>query len=138
MRLLFLLISVVAACKYEYECNNCTTCFNNTCVRFDVGESCTGLNESIKEFQRDLELYYEFYYSRKVHIEEYRCNDYGISIRYTKGMTIETNMSKDYFNHHYKVNIYNMCEGWVYKLQRPQDFDMGYGINDTEFKKSIT
>ena len=110
MRLL-LLLTVVAACKYEYECKDCTTCSNSTCVRFDVGESCIPYNH--KEIQNDLELYYDFYYLQHVAVEEYRCN-HGVSVRFTKGLPMESNMTKKYFDEHYKGLMVRECEGWAF------------------------
>jgi len=99
------------SCKYEHECNGCTVCINNTCLPFNVGEKCIPANHV--EIKKDLELYYEFYYLRRVQIEEYRCLDYGISVRFTT-LPMESNMTKDYFDKHYKELLVKDCEGWGY------------------------
>jgi len=110
MKYLLFLLGVVAACKYEYECDGCTTCVNSTCLAFNVGENC--IPENHVEIKNDLELYYEFYYLQKVQIEEYRCQDYGVSVRFTTGMESSIDMTKDYFNKHYKELMVKDCEGW--------------------------
>jgi hypothetical protein len=112
MKYVLFLLGVVAACKYEYECDGCTTCVNSTCLAFNVGENC--IPENHAEIKNDLELYYEFYYLQNVEIEEYRCLDYGVSVRFTTGMESSTNMTKDYFNKHYKELMVKDCEGWGY------------------------
>ena len=113
IRLLFLLILSYqsVACKYEYECKNCTVCVNTTCLPFDVGEKCIPNNH--EEISTDIKLYYEFYYLQHVLIEEYRCN-HGISVRFTKGMPMESNITKEYFDDYYKNLIVKECEGWSY------------------------
>ena len=98
-------------CKYEHECNVCTVCINNVCLPFNTGKKC--IPELHDEIKRDLELYYEFYYIRSVEIEEYRCLDYGISVRFTT-KSMESNMTKDYFNKHYKELMVKDCEGWSF------------------------
>ena len=98
-------------CKYEHECNDCTACINNTCLPFNTGKKC--IPKLHDEIKRDLELYYEFYYMRSVEIEEYRCLDYGISVRFTT-WPMESNMTKDYFNKHYKELMVKDCEGWSF------------------------
>jgi len=97
-------------CKYEHECDGCTTCVNSTCLPFNIGERC--IPENHVEIKRDLELYYEFYYLQRVKIEEYRCN-HGISVRFTTG-PMESNMTKKYFDERYKGLMYIECEGWGY------------------------
>ena len=95
-------------CKYEHECNDCTVCINNTCLPFNTGEKC--IPENHVEITNDLELYY----LQTVKIEEYRCQDYGVSVRFTTGMKSSANMTKDYFNKHYKELMVKDCEGWGY------------------------
>ena len=112
MRLLLLLISITSACKYEYQCDGCTTCVNNTCMAFNEGENCIPDNQD--DIKRDLGLYYEFYYLQSVSIEEYRCLPFGVSVRFVKGLPMESNMSKGYFNKNYMGLIERDCEGWGY------------------------
>ncbi len=112
MRFLILLLTLASACKYEYQCTGCTTCVNNTCMAFDEGENCIPDNHA--DIKRDLKLYYEFYYLQSVSIEEYRCLPFGVSVRFVKGLPMESNMTKDYFNMNYRGLIERDCEGWGY------------------------
>jgi len=112
MRVLLLLIGIASACKYEYQCTGCTSCVNNTCMAFNEGEDCIPDNHA--QIKRDLELYYEFYYLQSVSIEEYRCLPFGISVRFVKGLPMESNMTKDYFNTNYVGLVERDCEGWGY------------------------
>ena len=112
MRFLFLLLAAVSACKYEYQCKGCTTCVNNTCLAFDEGENCIPNNHL--DIKRDLELYYELFYLRTVAIEEYRCLPFGVSVRFTVGMPMESNMTKEYFYDNYMELLVRDCEGWGY------------------------
>jgi hypothetical protein len=99
-------------CEYEHQCTGCTTCVNNLCMAFDEGENC--IPDNHVDIKRDLELYYEFYYLQSVSIEEYRCLPFGVSVRFVKGLSIESYMSEDYFNKNYMGLIERDCEGWGY------------------------
>lgn len=112
MKLFYLFLPVVLACKYEFECEDCTTCYNNTCVDYDRGELC--IPDNADEIKQELQLYHEFYYLRNVAVEEYRCNPYGISVKYIIGMPMNSNLTKDYFNEHYKGSVTRECENWVF------------------------
>jgi len=97
-------------CEYEHQCIGCTTCVNNTCLAFNEGENC--IPDNHVDIKRDLELYYEFYYLQSVSIEEYRCLPFGVSVRFVKGLPMESNMTKDYFNTNYIGLIGRDCENW--------------------------
>ena len=110
--LIILYIPFIRSCKYEFECEHCTTCYNNTCVDYDRGELC--IPDNAIDIKNDIQLYHEFYYLRNVAVEEYRCNPHGISVKYIIGLPMNSNLTKDYFNEHYKGSITRECENWVF------------------------
>ena len=112
MKYLLLMLTVASACKYEYECNGCTTCVNNICLSFDEGENC--IPDNHVDIRRNLELYYEFFYLRHVAIEEFRCLPFGVSVRFILGMPMESNITKDYFYDNYNELLKRDCDGWGY------------------------
>ena len=114
--LLILLIPLVLSCKYEFECKGCTTCYDSECVYFDEGELCIPANHV--EIREDLEMYYEFYYSRAITIEQYLCNTFGISINFLIGMPINSTLNKTYFEENYKELSTKDCENWAFAPYR--------------------
>jgi len=81
-------------------------------MTFNKGIGCIPYNH--KEIKRDLELYYEFYYSKAVVIEEYKCLPIGVSVRFTTGLHVESNMTKEYFSKHYTELLGVDCNNWQY------------------------
>ena len=64
---------------------------------------------------RDLKLYHAFFYLEDILIEEVRCLDYGVSVRYTSGTRLkEENIKKQYFENHYKGYFTRDCENWSF------------------------
>ena len=81
-------------------------------MAFNEGENCIPYNHA--EIKRDLELYYEFYYYQYISIEEYRCLPFGISVRFLKGLPMQSNMTKNYFVNNYLSLMTRECDGWSY------------------------
>ncbi len=108
----FSLLPVFFCCQYEHDCQECSTCVNNTCVNFNQGELC--LPDNAKELEDDLKLYYDFYYQRHVQIEEYRCNDFGISLKFYLGLNIKLSINRTSFEKNYKHLLLRDCDNWSF------------------------
>ena len=112
MKLFYLFLPLVLACKYEFQCEHCTTCYNNTCVDYDRGELC--IPDNAIDIKNDIQLYHEFYYMRNIVVEEYRCNSYGVSVKFLVGLPMVSNLTKDDFNEQYQGSIMRECENWAF------------------------
>lgn len=110
--LLTLLLTTVSAKLGEWDCIGCTTLIDRTCLPFDIGEDC--IPDNYKELVRDLKLYREFFYLEETVIDSFRCLDYGISVRHFPGTTFSSNITKEYFQSHYKGYFTRDCENWSF------------------------
>ena len=109
--LLFTLLTLTNACTQEYECYGCTVCVENKCMPIDMGEACIPPNSDI---EKDLKLYYEFYYFFNIMINEYKCSTHGVSVAYITGLPMESNITKEYFNKNYKNLVTKDCGSWAF------------------------
>ena len=111
--LLTLLLTSVAGKLGEWDCTGCTTLIHSECVPFDIGENC--IPDNYDELVRDLKLYRAFFYLEDILIEEVRCLDYGISVRYVSGTHLkDTNISRKMYETQYKGYFTRDCENWSF------------------------
>lgn len=110
--LLTLLLTTAAAKLGEWDCSGCTTLIHSECLSFNIGEDC--VPDNYDDLVRDLKLYRRFFYLEETVILSVRCLDYGISINHVPGMPISSNMSKEYFQTHYKGYFTRDCEHWSF------------------------
>ena len=112
--LLTLLLTTVAGKLGEWDCTGCTTLIHSECQPFNIGENCIPFNYD--ELVRDLKLYRAFFYLEDILIEEFRCLDYGVSVRYVSATHLkdDENIKKEYFDTHYKGYFTRDCENWSF------------------------
>jgi hypothetical protein len=96
----------------EWDCGGCTVLIDQKCMAYDIGEKC--MPDNYKELVRDFRLYREFYYLEEVLIEDFRCLDYGISLRFVRGMEVGSNLTRDEYNLLYKGYFTKECENWSF------------------------
>lgn len=116
--LLPLLLGTVCARLGEWDCRGCTVLVHQTCMPYDIGEDC--LPNKYSELVRDLKLYRRFYYLEDVLIEEFRCLEYGISVRYATRYD-GVGMERDRFDLLYKGYFTRECdESWSFAPYKPE------------------
>ena len=111
--LLTLLLTTVAGKLGEWDCTGCTTLIHSECVPFNIGENC--IPDNYDELVRDLKLYRAFFYLEDILIEEVRCLDYGISVRYVSGTRLnDMHISRETYRNQYKGYFTRDCENWSF------------------------
>lgn len=82
-------------CKIDAQCLDCTTCFNGVCENYRHGNICNK-----KTVTKDLDLYYRFFYFKKILVIDTLCNNMGTVIKFKISPAIhDSNMTlNEYFN----------------------------------------
>ena len=110
--LLTLFLGMVSGRLGEWDCGGCTTLVDSECVSFDIGEDC--IPDNYDDLVRDLKLYRTFYYLEDTLILSVRCLDYGISIKHTSGLPLNTTIPRRTFDVLYKGYFTRDCPNWSF------------------------
>ena len=93
-------VGEIKSCSVHHECPACKLCSEGRCKNYKIGKKCHS-----KLAEKDVHIYWYFFYQKFIYFKNMLCTDDNILIEYEIGKPLKELMSINFYLKYYKDSV---------------------------------